>query len=778
MPVHIPKGAEGAEQATEPQEQENLMHRLHGFVGELQREANRRVGRRSLVEQRWIADLMQKHGKYDHDTLKKLKDRKKSRLFINKTRTKTNSLSARLSDILFPVDDRNWAIGPTPVPEVDGKLKETSRLLADAQDTAVDAKNRASEAQVNNDAARQQIAEQDRQVAEEVIDQTKVAKEELERIREEVGKRAELMQDEIEDQFSSCKYVKSCRRVISDACDVGIGVMKGPTVGQKPRPRWKSTYNEETGRVSHQMEYDRNMKPAMERVDYWGFFPDPDFQNHEDGDGVYERHLMNASKVRKLQRRADIDKEALRRVLMSGPSRGATPTYLAQLNDINQEKTSQMSDLYIVWEYTGPIEGEQIKLLMEAYGKEGLEEYLNEDGEVDPLAEMSVRIWFCDNEILSFGLNPLESGESLYSVFTLEPDENSPYGFGIPYLMRNPQALLNASFRMMSDNAGLGAAPQVVVNDSVVEPVNGSWVLEGGKLWRRKTGDVGPNSRPFETYDIPVHQEVLANMIALAQEACDDATYPAIAQGEQGAEVTKTFQGMAMLMNTANIVFRRWVKNFDDGITKPDVRRMYDFNMQFSEKEEIKGDFDVEVRGSSVLLVRELQAQNIMIIVDRYTDHPVYGPMLKERSAFEHLLRSNMLPVNEMLRSEEDYEAEIERRRNQPSPEVMAAQIAQQDNEAERQIRREEIAAKREMSTFEWTTRMQISQMEQSTELQKVAQALGMKYEELKGKMQIAGLMSQDKTNAAQIAADQKDRSLATEVAMRDRTGESAGGAV
>ena len=345
----------------------------------------------------------------------------------------------------------------------------------------------------------------------------------------------------------------------------------------------------------------------MYRVDYWGFFPDPDLTDINDGD-IFERHMMNSKQLRRMRHRKDVDKEALRRVLKEPPSRGDNPSYLVDLNDINNQKTGQTTELYTVWEFTGILEGDQIETLIEAYGREGFEDIHLEDGTVDPLAEVSVRIWFCNNEILSFGLNPLDSGEQLYSMCTLEPDENSPFGFGIPYMMRHPQALLNAAFRMLSDNAGYGAGPQIVVDKSMVEPANGQWRIEGTKIWNLKTSDVLPNQRPFETYDIPIHQAELANIIALAMEAIDDVTIPAIAQGEQGVNPTETAQGMAMLMNSANVVFRRWIKNFDDYMTKPNIRRMYDFNMQFSDKQELKGDYDVDVRGSSVLLVREMQS--------------------------------------------------------------------------------------------------------------------------------------------------------------------------
>ena len=87
-------------------------------------------------------------------------------------------------------------------------------------------------------------------------------------------------------------------------------------------------------------------------------------------------------------------------------------------------------------------------------------------------------------------------------------------------------------------------------------------------------------------------------------ELADQETgVPTIMQGEKGA-APDTVGGMQMLMNSANVVLRRLVKQFDDMVTRPHIRRYYDYNMLYGEDEEIKGDFSVDARGSSALMVR------------------------------------------------------------------------------------------------------------------------------------------------------------------------------
>jgi hypothetical protein len=152
--------AQAAEATMAPEpEQENPDGRTHeqileavrselmGFVDGLQRTANNQVLKKQLIEDRWVEDLRQYHGRYDADTEKNLNnDKTKSRLFVNKTRTKTHGWEARLSDLLFPTDVRNWAISATPVPEL-------SRQAAKAQQGAMLSAERANNAMVTGDMA-------------------------------------------------------------------------------------------------------------------------------------------------------------------------------------------------------------------------------------------------------------------------------------------------------------------------------------------------------------------------------------------------------------------------------------------------------------------------------------------------------------------------------------------------------------------------------------------------------------------------------------------------
>lgn len=747
------------------QEDEDLSERLAAFVAELEKVADERVSRRSTVEARWIEDLQHYHGVYDNDTATRIKNAESSSVFVNITATKTDAMEARLWDLLFPTDDRNWGIAPTPVPEMTDQAEMALRALDKAKETANGAQTQMAAMQSANDMDAAGTAEAEMRAAEVVENEAQKASDELHERLNEAKDRSNLMQEEIADQMATCQYPTEARDAISDACKIGIGVLKGPVLGERQKQSWKRGDADEDGKESpFSLQSTADDMPAAYRVDPWGFYPDPDARTPVDSEGFYERHLMNAPQLRKLARRPDINKAAIRRLLKAKPS-GSMPSFMAELDSLTGDASGQMKERFTVWEYSGPVDSDNMMLLARAFEDEDM---LDDLEDADPIDEIHAKVWFCQGEVLSFAIHPLDSGDPIYSVFTIRRDETSMFGFGIPYIMRHPQEVLNGAYRMMMDNAGLGTGPQIVIDKSKVTPEDGNWTMKPRKVWNWTSDGMTEKSNPFQTFDIPMHQGELQAIIGLASQTIDEVTsMPAIAQGEQGAGVTKTAQGMALLMNSANVSFRRIVKNYDDDMTAPLIRRMYHWNMQFSAKEEIKGDYDVQARGSSVLLVREMQAQNLMMIAQMFGDHPIYGPMLKHGDLLRQIFKAHMISSDEIVKSDREVTKDVADQQEKPDPMAAVEQAKVDAMMREMELRREEMQHKGELANMEWDMRMKIAQMGHDSTMEAIAQKLNMSREQLDAKLQ-----------GQQMDADGKDRRMAVEVGMADKTGKSAGGAI
>lgn len=679
---------------SETDSQNDPFDKMGAIVGRLENLALEQVSKKVHIEDRWYEDTRQFYGQYDPSTLAKLKAANKSKAYIKLTRSKTNTFRARLSDMLFPTDDKNWGIKPTPVPELATQAADKPDMsgFQDGEEVPSDVAKQLNEAQK----AQAQM--------------------------DEARKRSAAMQEEIEDQLRESKYNIKCRDSIKDACKLGTAVMKGPTAGGRSRRSWQTQYeageDEKNNTPIHVLVDVENNRPEYTRVDPWGYFPDMSSRTPEESEFEFERHLKNKKELRKMARKPGFSSAAIREILKEDP-RDTLPTYETTLRDITGSGQESLGKRYHVWEYHGPISKEEMKTICECSGEEDLIEEEQEDD--DPLDDVDVVIFFCQGKVLKIGIHHLDSGDSLYSVFNLEKDDTSQFGYGIPFLMRDSDRATNAAWRMLLDNAGLSTGPQIVVDNTLIEPADGNWELTPRKIWLKKK-EGGSVRDAFGVYHIDSRQNELANIVEMAKGFADEETsLPMIAQGEQGAHVTQTQGGMAMLMNAANVVFRDVVRNFDDDMTTPNIHRVYDWNMQFSKKEHIKGDFDVDARGSSVLLVREVQAQNLMAMAMNFSAHPVLGPLTKIAPLYRKLVQAHMLSADEIVYTDTEIK-EMTAKQNEgqgqePSPEQVKMQ------------------GQIELKTLEHDQKKELATIERDTALIVLAQKQGMDLETLQAKL-------------------------------------------
>ncbi len=695
-------------------EKQRIAEVVKGIASRLEAQATEIVGKKRDVEDIWYENTRQYFGRYDETTEANLKTSKTSRLFVHMTRPKTDLWVARLFDLLFPTDEKNWGIMPTPVPEIQAAIDTEPKVNAGddvSEDQAMDM-NKAAAGRDHVDTA---------------------------------AKAATAMQREMEDQLVQSKYAAECRDVIENMCRLGTGILKGPIDGGAANKRWALV-----GSI-YQLKSYQDSSPHYVSVDPWNFFPDPNATRMDDAEFTYERHLWTKKKLKGQAARLGFDMAAVNELLKEGPNT-PIPDFISNIRAITHQNKSSIENRFVIWEYRGPIETNELRDLLLHSGDEAGLEAMKDD--LDELFEIEVVVYVCQGKVLKFGIHPLDRGDTLYSAVSFAKDNTSIWGYGVPALMSDSQKALNAAWRMMMDNGGLSAGPQVLINKKVVEPVDGDWTLRARKVWRIK--DDSPNgAEPFAIFNVDSNQAELGNIINLSREFIDDeVSLPAPTQGETaGAQVGNTVGGLAMIMNSSNIIFRRVVRNFDDDLTVPSLHRLYDWNMQFSDKDEIKGDMQVEARGSSVLLTRELQAQNIMALLQTSAADPEFAAWVKKDEALKSFIESLMLSSKKLLRTEEEMKQFLAE--NQPT-------------EAEgQQVSPEEI--KFAIVQFEAESRERVEAMRQETELIKLAEAHEMKLEELQAKLQI----QRDKQDS-----DERKMSAEAGFKMRMAQREAAGTAV
>lgn len=638
-----------------------LLDRVCGIVQRLESLAQEQVTAKANIEQRWIDNVRAYHGFYDPQTELDLKNSKRSRAYVKLIRAKTTALEARLFDLIFPTDDRNWGIRPTPVPYL---MREAAEA-ANAAMAAAEEANMATEA--GNPAGAAQAVERGN------LEASRAAA--AQAIMEQANKAAELMQQEMDDQLVECSYPQESRDMIRDACLLGTGILKGPMVANPTHGQWQADRE-----GNYTLAYGDQPRPIIRRVDPWSFFPDMSARRIEEAEFTFERHLWTKAQLRKMVKTHGFNADAVRRIIRGekgGVKSRANLNYLTQLRSITGDsREANIAGRFVGWEYHGALECNEVVDLLRMMGQEELAaEYELRD---DPLDEFRVVAFFCEGELLKIAPEyPLDSGETLYSVFNLEEGEGTMFGYGIPHIMSDSSHSANAAWRMALDNSALSVGPQLVIDKESIVPADGDWTMRPNKIWfRTKPRAQGDTAPPVDFFNIPNNMGEITQIVKMSLDFADIETgIPMPQQGEQGSHTTQTFGGMAILQNAANIIFRRIVKNYDDGAITPTMRRLYHWNMQHSDRTEIKGDMAVDARGTSVLLVRELQSQNLMMIVANFLSNPNTGLMIKGYEVVKKLFQSLMIPPDDVMESKEDYEKAVAAQAEAASQQMDEAQL-------------------------------------------------------------------------------------------------------
>lgn len=586
------------------------------------------------VEQRWKKSNKLFHGDPEIDAASleaTLKDgpstnRNKpagprSRVVVNIVRPKVEQATARMSEILFPVDDRNWAIRPTPLPELSQRIGNKAQTVDPntGQPTGLTADD---EAQAYVKAAKEA---------------------------------SDHMQKSIDDSLTECEFNGECRKLIEDGVRLGCGVIKGPFPRHKRAKRW--THDGTAARL----EILDKIVPASSRVDPWNVFFDPACgDNHQRGAGVWERIPVTRKEIRALVGVPGFDEDVIKAILRERPSK----VHVAQ-NRVEQQVTQDESS-YEMWQYTGEVEPEDLIELSERLGS---------DKDPDPLKDVSNAVVMMINNRIVGALDSWIVDDTLpYDAWTWRKSDDSPYGHSLPEELEHQQSVVNTAWRQLMDNARTTLGGQIVMRKSGVIPENGRYEVTPNKIWLAKD-DVIDVQKVFYTFNFESHIDQLLKVAQAALNFSDlESGIPQMMGGEQGTSSPDTLGGMIMLYNNANAVLRRRVKMYDDQVTRPHLSRYYDYKMANDPDNRIKGDFEVDARGSSTLVERDIQNQ-AMINLANIMSNPRYAPHLKEREELKAILKSFRVNPDDLMKTEQQVQKDMANTPPQQDPRIVSAEM-------------------------------------------------------------------------------------------------------
>lgn len=653
----------------------------------------------------------------------------RSTVFVQVTRQKTNAGEARLADILLPTDDRNWGIKPEPDPQGANALNDNSQLInpLTGQPILFDQEgNVTTDPTKGQPATKSMVAQAAQQYAEQC---------------------ANGMQVKIDDQLVKSDYNGEVRKMLHFSALTGTGVLRGPIVVKRVHRAWLKQQNPD-GSTTVVKIAEEEISPASKAVDPRYVWEDPACgEDPKNGRGIFEMSLKTKRQVRDLAKQPGYLPDQLRAVIEEGPKVSAALQNTEQ--DVD-ERDADPQKTFQHWIYHGELERDDL----EAAGVD------LSDLPDDPLVSVCGCVEMINNTVVRAYLNPLEDHPIPYDFFPWEKVTGSPRGYGIPYLMRAEQNVINAAWRQLLDNSGVTSGPQIVIRQSSITPADGQWQLTPRKIWLC-TDDSMPVQNQFGAVEFNNHQQELSAIIEMAEKLADQGTgLPQIMQGEKGTS-PDTVGGMQMLMNSGGVVLRRLVKQFDDYVTKPHIGRYYDFNMQYSDDDEVKGDFTIDARGSSALVIRDIQNQAFLGLL-QMAANPMFSPMLDLRKLFEKALQAQHIDPQDIMLTEQQVEANQANRPPQIDPRIQAAQISAQAKmkqaDAMAQARQAEVNARTQAEVEDRNLRVQELMIQRDIEIVKMATTERISINEIKA--QLAQAVMQDAQTRHAAAME-----LATEAA-------------
>ena len=195
--------------------------------------------------------------------------------------------------------------------------------------------------------------------------------------------------------------------------------------------------------------------------------------------------------------------------------------------------------------------------------------------------------------------------------------------------------------------------------------------------------------------------------------ADEEAAIPLLAGGMEAPQMTSGATGLALIAKAGTSVLHEKAQQWDDNITGRVIQWMYDWNMQYGEDENSKGDFEVDVRSTTSYLRQHMEIVNLEKLIAQTSQNPELQRIIKLDDAAKALVSNMQLPSNKLVRNDQeqqqwDQEQQQKQQNQQPDPQVLKAQA----DMARIEVEKEKIALERERLQWDREQGQMRAQME------------------------------------------------------------------
>lgn len=640
----------------------------------------------SGVEERLLDNLRRRLGEYAPEKLQKIAAQGGSDIFAEITGVKCRNAESWLSDVFSPDDEKSWSLQPTPLPELPKEAEAEIAALA-----MQFAQQKVAEAQQAGQQTAPDAVNTLGVNAKPVIE--KFLKDKL---RKKTEQRVKRMERTMYDQLMETGWDDTMDQFIFDLTTFPTAVLKGPIIQMRKTRRWEIQANGISTLI-----VERTPVPVFNRISPFDCYPSPLAEGAEGPGPFVERLHLTRSSLEDMKEYEGYDADAIDRILEDGRATALSP---AVTETIDTDRGNIESAPKGVVEDAPKGADEIIGLELHGFvpGKLLREHKILKDNDGKPLRDTkqyAAEVVLVGKELVYVSLNADKLDRHPYSATSWSKVAGSFWGESIPQLLAPVQDVCNAALRALVNNMGFSSGPQVAVTDIDRVPVNEDLTdVYPFKLWQF-SNESKMTSDPIKFFAIPSNANELYTIYEnFKKQADDDSGVPAYAYGnERAAGAGRTASGLSMLMTGASRGIKKVIRNAHRDVVRQCLIRLYDWNMQFLDDPEIKGDADIIAVGAVAVLSREQASTRrieLLTMANNPTDMALFGR--KNRAELWRQTLDTLEFDGDRYILTDDEIDELEKKENQA---IQAQQnAAQAVAEAEAQAAQQEIQIKKQIA--------------------------------------------------------------------------------
>jgi hypothetical protein len=627
---------------------------------------------RVASERQWLKNLRQYRGVYDPDILGRIPE-DKSRAYPRDTRLKVKAFVAKMMEMMFPASEQNWELELSPIPSVPQEDVDKIIKGLEAQEAIV----------------AQEEGRPPQPVPSEDIEEA---------VRKLADERRMVMQKKILDQLHDApeEWPQIAKRTVRSGAIFGWGVIKSPMVRTQKERVWEPN---KAGKYEAKTVSEK--RPYPEFVKIWDVYPDMTAPNWDEQEGLFERLVFSRKGFADLKKRPGFIKENISDYLRLHMQGNFKPEpFEADLNDLSNSKDAlgnREGRRYAAYRWFGYSSAHDLAKLGVEIPEKDMDKNVLSD------------IWFIEDTIIYANTAPFgdKISDVYHSYIYAEDEEAGLTGIGMPEELRDRQMAICSGTRALYDNMAASAGPVYeVAVDMLKNPQQAKHITAFSVIEREGFGEELQHPAVRPVHHEPIIQSVMG-ILEVEREQFDlESNIPSWTLGNPQplGEAFRTSRNMSQMAGGANMVTKDNVRAFDK-FTTSFITSMLDWNMEFLDDDDAKGDFQVKAKGNISLVAREVRGAALDQLVT--TLSPQEAAIVKTRDILIERLKSRDLPIDIV----EDEEAAAQILQSMAEAESQARQIEQGLTQA--QTAKAGASAQKDSAAAERTSTMTQAEVDQ-----------------------------------------------------------------